>query len=107
LTAKEAADRDKLAKMRDDYKDAAAAVKQGASDVRALVADLLLEEVGQREVTVGARWQPRDVARAPASRRRRRPVVVAHSSRACRGRRPPSRSLGFDLRRLRRGSVRA
>src|SRR5262249_48612860 len=36
LTAKEAADRDRLAKMRDDYKDAAAAVKQAASDIKRL-----------------------------------------------------------------------
>jgi DNA repair exonuclease SbcCD ATPase subunit len=36
LSAKEAADRDRLAKMRDDYKDAAAAVKQAASDIKRL-----------------------------------------------------------------------
>ena len=36
LTAKEAADRDRLAKMRDEYKDAAAAVKQAASDITRL-----------------------------------------------------------------------
>ena len=36
LTAKEAADRDRLAKMRDDYKDAAATVKQAASDIKRL-----------------------------------------------------------------------
>jgi DNA repair exonuclease SbcCD ATPase subunit len=36
LSAKEAADRDRLAKMRDDYKDAAAAVKQAAGDIARL-----------------------------------------------------------------------
>ena len=36
LTAKEAADRDRLAKMRDDYKDAAAAVKQAVGDIKRL-----------------------------------------------------------------------
>jgi exonuclease SbcC len=36
LSAKEAADRERLAKMRDEYKDAAAAVKQAALDIKRL-----------------------------------------------------------------------
>lgn len=59
LTAKECAERDHLAKLRDHYKDAAAAVKQAAQDIRRLgdscrksyyaLSDEFKEKVGARE----------------------------------------------------------